>query len=88
MSQPPPGKKGKERGAMDATNCLFLRTRETSASSVGCVCPVWRLKVDLIEYSERQDRVEELAILKEEVWPKSLGEVLLVFSPQDNKRKK
>lgn len=87
-STAPSGKKGKEIGAMEATNCLFLRTRETSTSSVGCACPVWRLRVELIEPSERQDRVEELAILKEEVWPMIQREVLLFLSPQGNKRKK
>ena len=68
---------------MEATNCLFLRTRETSTSSVGCACPVWRLRVELIEPSERQDRVEELAILKEEVWPMIQREVLLFLSAPD-----
>lgn len=70
MSQPTPSKKGKEIGPGDVSNCLFLRTRETSTSSVGCVCPAWRLRGELIEHSNRQGRAEELAILKEEAWPK------------------
>lgn len=61
---------------------------ETSTSSVGWACPVWRLRVELVEPFERQDRVEELAVLKEEVWPKIQQEVLLFLSPQGNKRKR
>lgn len=44
--------------------------------------------MELIEHSERQDRAEELAILKEEVWTKVLGKVHLFVSLQGNKSKK
>lgn len=48
MSQLYPSKKGKEIGAGAARNCLFLRTRETSTSSVDCVCPAWCLRAEMI----------------------------------------
>lgn len=59
VSQPSPSKEGKEIGAGAASNCSFLRTRETSTNLVGCVCPAWRLRTELIEHSDRQDSTKQ-----------------------------